>query len=57
MGVEIGEVAEEGREVGLFQRLAGEIAVTITWSLGELLDEQGVERAANLLVRDAEGEA
>ena len=57
MCVEVGEVTEEGREVGLFQSLAGKITVTITWSVGELLDEQGVERAADLLVRDAEGEA
>ena len=56
VSVEVGEIAEEGVEIGLLQSPAGGITITISLFLGEFLDELRVEGAAYLLVRDAEGE-
>ena len=56
VGIEVGEPSEEGRDIALRQGVAEEVAVVVVFLLCELPDELGVEGAADLFIRDAEGE-
>ena len=56
MGVEVGEVTEEGIEVGLLQSPADHAEVVVVFLLCKFFDELGVEGTADLFIRDAKGE-